>query len=306
VTDPVDELFGASFTRFVEERKRLVAALKADGQKLPAQRLAAINRPPISAWAVNQLWRQAREEMDALFEAARRVRGGDLEATGMYREVLADLKARAAEVLKADGNGVSEAVLRRISQTLQALAAAGGFEPDPAGQLKGDRDPPGFESLAGAVLVAPAGKTKSRRDTVVEVREEEAETVVEEGDGDGEEDEEGDGEEEEEGEEEELEQTVAEDVEEIDDDEIEDDEDAAETRAALAAEARAQKRAELEAAVAAAQRIEATAKRDLAAAQTLLAAAQDRVTRAEAAANAARVKAERLSAELGELDDVVD
>ena len=284
MTDPVDELFGASFTRFVEERKRLVAALKAEGQKLPAQRLAAINRPPISAWAVNQLWRHAREEMDALFEAARRVRGGDLEATGMYREVLADLKVRAAEVLKEDGNGVSEAVLRRISQTLQALAAAGGFEPDPPGQLKGDRDPPGFESLAGAVLVAPAGKTKSRRDTVEEEREEE---------GDEDEDEEEDEEEEEE-----AVETVVEDV--------EDDEDEAETRAALAAEARAQKRAELEVAVATAQRIEATAKRDLAAAQTLLAAAQDRVTRAEAAANAARAKAERLSAELDELDDVVD
>jgi hypothetical protein len=158
----VDELYGAPFAKFVDERKRLAAELKAAGNKLPAQRLAAIARPPVSVWAINQLWRQARDEMDALFAAAAKVRGGDLEATAIHREVLNDLRARATEILKADGNAAGEPTLRRIAQTLQALAAAGTWEPDAPGRLTTDRDPPGFEALAGLVGAAPKHPVPAR------------------------------------------------------------------------------------------------------------------------------------------------
>jgi hypothetical protein len=157
-----DELYGASFARFVDERKRLAGDLKAAGHKLPAQRLAAVNRPPLSVWAVNQLWRHARDEMDALFAAAKQVRDGDLAATAIHREVLADLRERAGELLRADGSAANEPTLRRIMQTLQALAAAGGFDPDKPGQLTTDRDPPGFEALAGLVGAAPATPAPAR------------------------------------------------------------------------------------------------------------------------------------------------
>ncbi len=168
--DPVgaatEALYGVPLSRFVEERKRLAAELKAAGKKLPAQRLAAISRPAASVWAINQLWRQARTEVDALFAAAAKVRDGDLGAMGIHREVLADLRARGAELLRADGSAANEATLRRITQTLQALAAAGGFEPDQPGQLTTDREPPGFEALAG--LVGEGGAPEPARPIVKE------------------------------------------------------------------------------------------------------------------------------------------
>src|SRR5262249_21920679 len=41
-----------------------------------------------------------------------------------------------------------ESTLRRVTTTLSALAAAGGFDPDPPGALGADRSPPGFEAFA--------------------------------------------------------------------------------------------------------------------------------------------------------------
>jgi hypothetical protein len=50
--------------------------------------------------------------------------------------------------------------LRRVTTTLSALAASGGFAPDAEGALLEDRDPPGFEVLGavpgGAVWSPPA------------------------------------------------------------------------------------------------------------------------------------------------------
>jgi hypothetical protein len=67
---------------------------------------------------------------------------------------IARLRGLAAEILRADGHAAAEGTLTRTSTTLQALAAAGSFAPDPPGRLLADRDPPGFESMAGAALGA--------------------------------------------------------------------------------------------------------------------------------------------------------
>jgi hypothetical protein len=58
--------------------------------------------------------------------------------------------------LRAAGNAASEATLRRVTTTLSALAATGGFAPDPSGALSADRDPPGFEALEGMAFGAGA------------------------------------------------------------------------------------------------------------------------------------------------------
>lgn len=268
----LDALYGAPFAAFVAERKRLAAELKAGGLKLPAQRLAAVTRPPVSAWAVNRLWRVARTEVDALLAAAAQVRRGEPGASILYREVLGELRRIAADELIADGSAASEPTLRRIQQTLQALAAAGGFAPDAPGQLTSDRDPPGFEALAGAAL---ASRPASR----------DADTVIDEAPA----------------------PVVAPDPETVVDDAADDDaadDDAAvdaapaisaEDRAALDAAAREARRHELVTAATTAEKVLATATQELRAAETLLAAARDRLARAQAthAAAGARVAAAR-------------
>src|SRR5690349_11903296 len=89
-----------------------------------------------------------------MFESAERLRAGQLDATAAHRDAIAALRARTAEIAEDAGHPANEATLRRVTTTLAALAAAGGFDPDPPGALTADRDPPGF---AGVGIIAPPG-----------------------------------------------------------------------------------------------------------------------------------------------------
>jgi len=143
----VAELYQAPLERFVAERKRLAGELEAAGDKAGAARLAKTTRPPVSAWAVNQLWWNERKAFDELFSTAERLRAvdADAEATAAHRDAISALRSRATKILQDAGKAASEATLRRITSTLTALAATGSFEPEPPGALSGDRDPPGFD-----------------------------------------------------------------------------------------------------------------------------------------------------------------
>jgi DNA repair exonuclease SbcCD ATPase subunit len=145
--DAVAELYQAPHGSFVEERKRLANELKAAGDKATAAKVAKLARPTISAWAVNQLWWHARDAFDALLETAARLRKGDLKANAAHRDAIAKLRARAARMLADAGHGATEGTLRKVTQSLSALAASGGWNPDPPGAISEDRDPPGFEAI---------------------------------------------------------------------------------------------------------------------------------------------------------------
>ena len=160
--DAVAELYRAPHGEFVSERKRLAGELKAAGDKSGATKFGKLARPPISAWTVNQLWWQARDEFDALLESAAKLRKGDLKANTAHREALAKLRQRAQTILSDAGHAATESTLRRVTTTLSALAATGGFDPDPEGALSADRDPPGFEAVGiiGEPVERPEPKTK--------------------------------------------------------------------------------------------------------------------------------------------------
>jgi hypothetical protein len=100
-------------------------------------------RETISVWAVNQLWAHARDGFDDLLATADKLRKGDLRASGAHREALGKLKVRAANFLKDAGHQATEPTLRRVMQSLSAIAASG-WEPDEPGALTADRQPPGF------------------------------------------------------------------------------------------------------------------------------------------------------------------
>jgi len=143
----VSVLYRAPHESFVTERRRLAAELKAEGDKAGAAQLAKLGRPPISAWVVNQLWWQAREAFDELFDTAAQLRKGKLSASPAHRKAIARLSGRAEQLLREGGHGANDATLRRVAMTLSGLAAAGGFVPDTPGALTKDRDPPGFEAF---------------------------------------------------------------------------------------------------------------------------------------------------------------
>jgi hypothetical protein len=145
--DAVASLYQVPIDRFVAERKRLSGELKAAGDKDGSARLAKLARPPLSAWVVDQLWWQARDAFDAMFDTAQRLRDGKLDAMPAHRDAIAKLRAEAAKILTGAEHTATEATLRRVTQTLSALAASGGWDPDPPGALSTDRDPPGFEAI---------------------------------------------------------------------------------------------------------------------------------------------------------------
>ena len=148
-----DELYQAPLEQFVAERKRLAKDDKG---------LVKLKRPTVSAWAVNQLWWHARDAFDALLAAAEKLRKGDLKATPAHRDAMAKLRARAKWMIEDAGHNANEATLRKVTQTLSAVAASGWGEDDP-GTIAEDRDPPGFgipglEAGAKLEREAPAKK----------------------------------------------------------------------------------------------------------------------------------------------------
>ena len=145
--DALKELYQVPLTQFVAERKRLADELKTSGDAAGAKRLVASKRPPISAWVVNQLYWHARDAFDEMLATAEQLRKGHLKASADHRDAIAKLRKRAATILEDAGNAATDATLRRVTTTLSALAATGGFDPDPAGALSADRDPPGFEAV---------------------------------------------------------------------------------------------------------------------------------------------------------------
>src|SRR5438105_2676922 len=104
--DAAEALYGAPFRAFATERKRLAAELRAAGRVADARAVLRWQKPSLSAWAVNQLWRRARGDFDALVRAGQALRratarGGATiaDATRAQRDALARLRAAAALVL---------------------------------------------------------------------------------------------------------------------------------------------------------------------------------------------------------------
>lgn len=160
--EAVEILYRAAPDGFVAERKRLAAELKAGGEKAAAQKLSALEKPSMSVWVVNQLYREERKRFDELLAVAAKLRGGDLSVAAEHREALAEMRRLAADRLRDAGHSANEATLRKVSASLAAIAAAGGFDPDPPGALRTDRDPPGFGEMDLASFAALPKKAEPR------------------------------------------------------------------------------------------------------------------------------------------------
>jgi hypothetical protein len=173
----VDVLFKVALNEFISARKTLSARLKQGGNAAEADRVRALVKPSITAWAVNQLYWKHQEDFDRLIETGQRFRQAQTsrsagKMTDMRvslderREVLSELSKLAEALLRDAGHNPSLDILRRISTTLEAMSAYAslpdGLRP---GRLTHDVDPPGFDSLASFVPGAamPARKKEPAR-----------------------------------------------------------------------------------------------------------------------------------------------
>ena len=153
----IDTLFQLPLAEFTGARNALAARLKKEGQAGEAERVKTLAKPPAPAWAVNQLYWQDRKSFEALLAAGERVgraqtgklRNVDLRALlDDKKQLMAALTTKAAAILATGGHAASPDAMRRVSATLESLAAWGEREGVPkAGRLTADLEPPGFDTL---------------------------------------------------------------------------------------------------------------------------------------------------------------
>jgi hypothetical protein len=162
----VDGLFQLPLPEFTAARNALASKLQKAGDKDTAARVKELTKPPVSAWVVNQLYWRNRDDFDRLLTAGARLRQAQAsqlaghvtnlrELLTTHRATLTELSKQAAAILSQSGHQPSPDVMRRVTMTLEGLAAQGLLEGAPAaGRLTGDVDPPGFETISA---LAPRG-----------------------------------------------------------------------------------------------------------------------------------------------------
>jgi hypothetical protein len=130
-----DELYGLPLDRFVAERGALARSLRAAGRRDEAAAVAALRKPSVAAWAVNQLVRTQGRSVAELFDAGDALREaqanllagrGDARAlraaTSRERAAVDALVSAARGLLGADGHELNAAVIDRLVETAHAAA----------------------------------------------------------------------------------------------------------------------------------------------------------------------------------------
>jgi len=178
--DEIDALFTLPLAEFTGARNTLAARLKKEGRANEAERVKLLGKPPVSAWTVNQLYWNCREEFDQLIATGKRFHSAQAsrsaakaanmrDSLDARREALVHLSDLATELLQEAGHNPSQDTVHRVTTTLEALSAYALLPDGPTpGRLTQDVDPPSFELLASLISggktiedAAPPARTKS-------------------------------------------------------------------------------------------------------------------------------------------------
>jgi hypothetical protein len=180
VTSPgeADALFGLPLERFVSERGALARALRAGRRREEAAAVAALRRPSLAAWAVNQLVRTQPEAVRGLFAAGDAVRAAHADllagrgdgralraASDDEREAVQGLVQTARGLLSSDGHELSEPMVQRVADTLHAAALdEAAREQVRGGRLERELRHVGLGLGAAAEAPAPEGDRRAEHE----------------------------------------------------------------------------------------------------------------------------------------------
>jgi hypothetical protein len=163
-----DALYGLPLERFTVERNALAKRLRGDGDREAAKRVAALRKPSVAAWTINQLVRSRPKDVTEFARAAAALRDAQAalierrgssaalrEARAVEREA-ADRLVELARGLFPGGREAGQATLERVAATLHAATA----EQDVltavlSGRLLTEREPSGFGDLQVELPDAP-------------------------------------------------------------------------------------------------------------------------------------------------------
>jgi hypothetical protein len=136
--DDSSELYGLPLEQFVPARTALAKDLRGQGLRDDAKRIAALRKPSVAAWAVNQLVRSQTKAVAELFAAGDQLQRAQAEllagrgdpgelraATAREHELVEQLRDTAAGLLSGDGTAPSATTLDRVSETIHAAALQG-------------------------------------------------------------------------------------------------------------------------------------------------------------------------------------
>ena len=170
--EAIDLLYAADLDAFVAERTRLARGLRDAGDRSAAEQVAKLKKPTVAAWALNQLARQRRRDVDLLLDAGHRLRqaqegvvgGADREvfekAQKTQRDALRRLTQQASRLL----GGASSQALSQISGTLRAAAVSEeGRELLARGRFTTPLEPEGFDVFGALPASRPASRKKPDR-----------------------------------------------------------------------------------------------------------------------------------------------
>ena len=162
----IDRLYQLPPDEFTPARNALARTAGAD-----AADVRRLSKPPIAAWAVNQVYWKRRDIYDALVDASTELRkihtailGGrraDLrEASKAHEDALdAALKAALA-ILQEEGHPATDVTRQALLTTLRALPSE-----DPPGRLTRTLQPGGFEMLAGLSIEGAKGPLRAPKNS---------------------------------------------------------------------------------------------------------------------------------------------
>lgn len=176
MTDVAD-LYALAPAEFTAARNVLVKALKAQGMREEAQRVAGLRRPPATAWALNRIARDAPNLVTEVADAGRRLRramedalGGDAgdlrDAQVAQRAAVEAAVSAAIDVLARGGHATSDRTRQLLAGTLRASTV----DTDAADRLRSgtlDRDHEasgfGLESLTVSTVAPPRPRPAATR-----------------------------------------------------------------------------------------------------------------------------------------------
>jgi hypothetical protein len=174
--EAANELYGLPPGEFTRARDQRAKELRGSGEREAANAVKALRRPTVAAWALNQLSRRRKKDLDVLLSAGEDLRaaqeellaGGDRsafqDAAARERDLVAKLAADATTLASEAGErggGLQE----KVAETLHAAALdEETAEELRAGRLVKEREAiGGFGPMAGAPVPAAPTKAPKKR-----------------------------------------------------------------------------------------------------------------------------------------------
>ena len=142
-----ERLYGLPLGDFTAARNTLARETAKEGDRQGAEAIRSLRKPSAAAWALNQLARGHGDELGELLSAGERLRraqaellaGGDRaafrEASKLEQRLVSELARKAVGIAREAGTAATDALERRIADTLRAAA----LDPAVAGSLRAGR-----------------------------------------------------------------------------------------------------------------------------------------------------------------------